>query len=106
MYVCVCVCVCVFGLCSCLCAHGVHTQSSHTHTPGGQREQVLVLPSGPEDPALHVQAVLFAGKSEFAGQLTQGKFPLPILYVPATHSVHVVILTLLLYTAMVQNHVD
>jgi len=38
--------------------------------------------------------VLFAGKSEFAGQLTQGKFPLPILYVPATHLVHVVILTL------------
>jgi len=48
-------------------------------------------PSGPDDPALHVQAVIVilpAGESEFAGQLWHLAFPLVALYVAATHWVH------------------
>jgi len=42
-------------------------------------------PSGPDNPALHVQALLPAGEVDCAGQLTQGAFPLSVLYDPATH---------------------
>jgi len=34
-------------------------------------------------------AVLPAGESEFVGQPTQPEFPVPDLYVPAKHCVHV-----------------
>jgi len=46
---------------------------------------------GPFDPALQhaVMAVLPAGESEFAGQSTQPEFPVPDLYVPPKHCVHV-----------------
>lgn len=49
-------------------------------------------PAGPDDPALHVHVVtelLPAGESEFVGQLSPLAFPLPDLYFPSTHSVHV-----------------
>lgn len=68
-------------------------------------------PSGPDDPALHIQLAkvpLAAGEFEFAGQtahvsdvaptateylpavqLVHAADPVRILYVPATHSVHV-----------------
>ena len=48
-------------------------------------------PATPEYPALHVQAVqavLSAGEPKFAGQLSHLTFPLPVVYVPATHFVH------------------
>ena len=35
-----------------------------------------------------VQAVAAAGELECAGQLTHVAFPVPGLYVPATHAVH------------------
>ena len=49
-------------------------------------------PAGPLDPALQVQAatpVLPAGEKEFAGQPTQPEEPVPPLYVPPKHCVHV-----------------
>ena len=39
-------------------------------------------------PASHAQAVAAAGELECAGQLTHVAFPVPGLYVPATHAVH------------------
>ena len=45
-------------------------------------------PFTPAKPALQEQAVLPAGESELAGQLTQLAIPLAALYVPATHCKH------------------
>ena len=46
----------------------------------------------PEDPALQmhaVTAVLCAGELEYARQPLQAAAPIPALYVPMTHAVHV-----------------
>jgi len=59
----------------------------------GHAWHAWLLPSTPEYPALHWQAVLTmlpAGESEFAGQSTQPEFPVPDLYVPTKHRVQVV----------------
>ena len=53
---------------------------------------VQLPPSGPRQPALHLQlltAVLCSGDPEFAGQLLQLKAPDTILYLPVPHAVHV-----------------
>ena len=49
-------------------------------------------PGSPVEPALHVHALLLAlpeGEVERDGQLVQVSEPVLILYVPATHAVHV-----------------
>jgi hypothetical protein len=51
---------------------------------------VQVPPSGPLKPALHTHAViaeLAFGEFEFAGHGVHDKFPVVLLYVPATHAV-------------------
>jgi len=49
------------------------------------------LTTPPVHPASHKQSVnvvLATGETEFAGQPTQPKYPVPILYVPAAHPTH------------------
>ena len=49
-------------------------------------------PAGPVEPALQTHAVMTvlpAGELESAGQSTQAEFPVPNLYVPPKHCVHV-----------------